>query len=295
MHLADLRAIKGMVSAIVRKKIPHGNNIDIEGMCSHYETYIRYKLRGFARAPRTLKDFVYFKASEFRQFGLHGGIVLLKQYLPENQYVHFLKFSLAYRIVSSEIFGRSLGVAQTLFEQFVLEYKYFYPEGGLGYNVHNLIQVVSDVKMYGTVDSYSAYKFENAIQLLGNVIRKPSHVLQQIFNRIHENQMTGITSTFRHFNNVTIRSGEICLLKDMKTYVKIESSPISSMYTVRKYSETSDFFTNPIKSSDMYIVRVSNDASNKLLSQPYVINSNSIQCQCHKLPFLTDFVLLLLM
>lgn len=107
--------------------------------------------------------------------------------------------------------------------------------------------------------------------------------------------MTGITSTFRHFNNVTIRSGEICLLKDMKTYVKIESSPISSMYTVRKYSETSDFFTNPIKSSDMYIVRVSNDASNELLSQPYVINSNSIQCQCHKLPFLTDFVLLLLM
>lgn len=75
-------------------------------------------------------------------------------------------------------------MAQKLFEGFVRDFKKFYEEGGLIYNVHSLLHVVGDVKLHGPVDNnYSAYKFGNCIQLLGNKIRSPTNVLQQLYNR----------------------------------------------------------------------------------------------------------------
>lgn len=52
-------------------------------------------------------------------------MVLLKEYLPTNLYEHFLRLSLAYRIVSCAHFVDSLDVAQALFEDYAKDFSIY--------------------------------------------------------------------------------------------------------------------------------------------------------------------------
>lgn len=216
MHLIDLGVTKCLISALLKRHCRGGEVIDVSRMAEKYEQYNDFKVQEFARTPRHLKNTPKFKATEWRQFVLYGGVVLLKEFLPPNLYEHFLRLSLAYRIVSSRHFHDSLDVAQALFEDFVKEFSSNYPHQGRGYNVHGLLHVVEDVKLYGPVDSYSAYKFENAIQQLANRIRKSSQVLQQMHNRLQEDQVAGIRQSCREFG-WSLKGKNVVLLMDTIT------------------------------------------------------------------------------
>lgn len=99
--VSQFGVVKGMVSGILQMKNVPGYNgweINIDAMCAQYEAFKNYRPRCFARAPRSLKEFINFKATEFRQFALYGAIVLLKQYLSEA--LCPLPKILAYRIIS---------------------------------------------------------------------------------------------------------------------------------------------------------------------------------------------------
>lgn len=125
MHLVDMGVTKAIIKAIVTKKCLNGKFIDVNRMCEAYAGFKSFKIPEFARPPRSLLEYPHFKATEFRQFVLYGGIVLLKQFLSNEQYVHFLRLSLGYRIVSGACFQESLSTAQVLFEDFVADYKWF--------------------------------------------------------------------------------------------------------------------------------------------------------------------------
>lgn len=53
-------------------------------------------------------------------------------------------------------------------------------------NFHYLIHLNEDVKMYGPLDSYSAFDFENHMQILKRILRKHANPLQQIHRRLSE-------------------------------------------------------------------------------------------------------------
>ena len=59
------------------------------------------------------------------------------------------------------------------------------------YNVHGLVHLAGDVTIYGNLDNFSAFPFENTLKSLKKLVRKPSHVLQQISRRLgrKENRM----------------------------------------------------------------------------------------------------------
>lgn len=66
-----------------------------------FATYHEYTPSEFARKTRSFEEVIRFKATEVRQFLLYTGIVLLKGFLSEDAYTHFLKLSMAYRLLSS--------------------------------------------------------------------------------------------------------------------------------------------------------------------------------------------------
>lgn len=95
-------------------------------------------------------------------------------------------------------------------------------------NVHNLIHLCDDVRNLGSLDSFSAYPFENYLQIIKNLIRKSAKPLQQIVKRLSEHEMAKIVKPTEseenvllydeHFNGPTIPN--ICGKQFKKANVK---------------------------------------------------------------------------
>lgn len=141
----------------------------------------------FARKPRTFTELSRWKATEYRQFALYSGIVVLKDIISSDLYYHFLLLHCAYRILSCSLnYLQNTECAQELLEDFVKNYSILYGKDQLSYNVHCLLHITDCCKQYGPVDSFTAYKFENYMQHLKKLIRKPSKIPQQLQKRFLE-------------------------------------------------------------------------------------------------------------
>lgn len=54
------------------------------------------------------------------------------------------------------------------------------------FNVHLISHICDDVEVYGTLEEFSAFPFENVLDHLKKLIKSPTNVLQQIYRRITE-------------------------------------------------------------------------------------------------------------
>lgn len=61
-----------------------------------------------------------------------------------------------------------------------------YGKDNCSINIHNLLHLCDDVKKFGILQEYSAYRFENYMQKIKGYIRRKDKVLQQIVNRIYK-------------------------------------------------------------------------------------------------------------
>lgn len=159
--------------------------------------------------------------------------------------------------------------------------------------MHGLIHVVEDEKLYGPVDGYSAYKFENAIQLIANRIRKSTYVLQQIYNRLLEDQVAGMTTKPFEFK-WALRPGSAVVMKDLKTYALIKEKKRHTYY-VKRFRVLTDFFTSPIRSSEVGIVETGRDEDGEVFGGLYPLNVDDVAAKCYMIPNSSDPVLLPLM
>lgn len=158
MHMCDLGVGKYMPKCFVANRARDIINVPL--LCLQYAEYAGRQPSNFARSPRTLAEVANFKATECKKCILYTGPVILRKHLSSEAYDHFLRFSLGYRIISSDLFRDSLDVAEQLFKDFVEHFMEFIPYWGFGYNVHGLLHIVDDCRVYGTVNSFSAYRFE---------------------------------------------------------------------------------------------------------------------------------------
>lgn len=119
----------------------------------------------FNRLPRTLEEFEYWKASEFRTFLIYTGPIVLKGRIKNSFYKHFMLLSCAIRLlISSKTAYTYNNFAKMLLRQFVNEYSVLYGKEYVGYNVHGLIHISDFVLQYGNLDAFSAFKYENYLQ-----------------------------------------------------------------------------------------------------------------------------------
>lgn len=190
MHLVCLGVMRRLLMLWLRVK--NKNKLGTENRARLSRLLVGLKKhtpREFARKPRTLKEIRHFKATEFRQFLLYSGPVILKNVLPRKVYNHFMLFSVAIRIlVSSDAFDAEyVDYADTLLHKFVKEFASFYGKHNLVRNVHGLLHLCEDVRNFGPLDFFAAYIFESFLGIhIKPAVRCPLHPLVQVAKRYYE-------------------------------------------------------------------------------------------------------------
>lgn len=214
----------------------------------------------FARRPRGFKDLEYWKATEFRMLLLYYGPVLFKNFLKDNVYMNFMSLHTAiYILCSPELYLKYNRYAQKLLNYFVDTFQDIYGKNLVSINVHACLHLSDNAKVHGSLDAFSAFKFENYLQSLKRYVKCGRYPLKQAVKRISENN----SLTFRQKKSTFDSLGhkltyKLCdsFYKFDQMYVKIEG-PIfteNNLYNCRKILKIENWYTVPCNSMDIGIV-----------------------------------------
>lgn len=164
IHLCCLGVMKKMFGLWLRRHC-RLTAVKIEQLSDFLVTLSTWIPEEFQRKCRSLKELEHLKATEFRLFMLYVGPAALRTILPLDHYIHFNVFNCAMRILCHPVdCFRNNQYAQDLLKYFVRKFKTLYGEENLTYNLHNLIHLSNDVLTYGSLDTFSAFPFENSMQ-----------------------------------------------------------------------------------------------------------------------------------
>lgn len=141
------------------------------------------------RQLRSLTYLKYYKATEFRTILLYVGIVLFKDRIPEEYYVHFLRLCLAVRLSSCQMYVKNeklRQLARLLFSEYCYSFISLYGSDSVVSNVHLISHIADDVDRFGPLYEISAYPFENFLHDLKLRTQPSDTPLEQIARRIIE-------------------------------------------------------------------------------------------------------------
>ena len=189
MHLICLGVMKKFVTAIVEKiyKCKKLTKFDVQKISNRLLTIQSYCPYEFARKPRRIEEYVHYKATEFRQLLLYTGPIVFRNILEEDPYTHFLLIHSACRALSkSQVCEADLEFAEVSLKVYVECCQHIYGDTFVTYNTHGLLHVVSDVRILGNLDNYSAFCYEDNLSFFRKFLRKPNQLLQQLYNRLEE-------------------------------------------------------------------------------------------------------------
>ena len=218
----------------------------------------------FARQPRCIFEYERWKPTEFRQFLLYTGPVVLKDVLSSQMYNHFLTLSVAMSIMlngDSEKRNTYLGYAKQLMTYFVNKSVSLYGINFPVYNVHNLIHLSDDVQHFNcSLNDISAFKFENFLRTLKKMIRAQKYPLAQICKRISECENVGLNTFERDTKNMRISckmgKDNCFLVANHVAFVKQIDKDGSVVAKTLHTRFTKNFFTDPCDSQLINVLYV---------------------------------------
>lgn len=170
-------------------------------MNSLLSEYNKTRPKEIHRKIRSLNHIHFWKGTEFHTFLCYVGCVLLKDFLCEEQYVHFLKLMCAASICLTDQYKAFLPKARSLFEEFIEESKDIYGSHSVTSNIHNLCHIVDEVERFGELNSISAYEFENELHSIKMRIKLCNKPLQQISRRLSETSYKSALLDLDNHNN----------------------------------------------------------------------------------------------
>lgn len=186
----------------------------------------------FVRKPRPISDIKHWKAVEFRYFLLYTGPIVLRHILKNDLYNHFLTLHAAMTIISCPNFcqGYFLNFAEALLHNFVVSFEVLYGKEYISHNVHNLLHLCSDVRTFGQVDNFSAFRFENFMTCIKKQLRKNEKPLQQLIKRYKEIEHVSSLLLKSNSNNKKLyvcnklhNNGPICDYNVKSQYLQISN------------------------------------------------------------------------
>lgn len=239
MHLICLGVMRKLLYLWLSKsKQPYSLNAQsIQRLSILLEDTALFVPNEFARKSRSLQLIKYFKATEYRLLLLYTGPVVLKKILNKDIYNHFLALHVSVRILCSNDCNQYIEYAGQLLEKFVDAMPHLYQECFVSHNMHGLIHVIQDVKTFGPLDNYSAFKYENFLQHLKRIVKKYAQPLQQLYNRYHEMKSDIEKIDFRTTELVVVSESQngYCILPNGKRGPSYTEA-ISINYRLRVYA-----------------------------------------------------------
>lgn len=188
MHLACLGVMRKLLQLWLKGPLKFRLSSSFVDRISQSLTQMRaYIPVEFARKPRSLRELDRWKATELRQFLLYTGSVALAPYLESTLYNNFMLFHTGMCIlISPQLCSSFNNYANTLLATFTKHVGELYGKDALVYNVHALVHLSADAKLHGSLDSISAFPYENYLRTLKKFVRKPEFPLAQIIRRLSE-------------------------------------------------------------------------------------------------------------
>ncbi|XP_049316698.1 uncharacterized protein LOC125779397 [Bactrocera dorsalis] len=235
MHVVYLGVMKALLGSWIKVKNCNYSlqQNDIRKLNTEFQSIACYIPRDFCRKPRDLKEIDRFKATEFRQFLLYTGQVVLKDILSEEMYIHFLQLSLAMRILlNAEDCVQNNKCAEELIKDFLLRVPVLYDDLMLTYNCHCLSHLARDSMHFGSLETTSAFKFENKLGKIKKLVKKKNNVPSQIYNRLVEQSVHG-----NHHTNIVSKKSTV---QSDGTY---------------KFVKTKNFYLSSIAPENFYLVQ----------------------------------------
>ena len=325
MHLVYLGVVKRLIwswikGPVVNKCRIGANNVQRISNC--LLSCHRYLPREFPRKCRSLLDMDRWKATEFRQFILYSGAVVVKGKISDLVYQHFLLLVVGIFCLCSPLHCIThCEYSNDVLCMFVEQWGTLYGKDMLVYNVHGLTHLAADAMRFGPLDSFSAFPFENFLGKKKKMLRKPKSPLSQVIRRLSEIQHTSKKDTelkeysvkgehmlgplpfeFRAYSQFTgikhnnlyfsINDGDNCikvgssygLIRNICKMPNCDQAAPVLMYEC--FSQHSNFFTEPLNSSDLGIVEVG-----KLSGKIESIELSEIVCKYVMIPHKKTFVI----
>lgn len=209
MHLICLGIIKTILCVITtgRKNASLGSPT-IEKINKRIKKFKKYVPSEFVRHPESLAFVNQWKATQFRQFLLYVGYAAMVNIVPQNIFKIFLRLSIATRILcstQSELYDE----AHRQILHFLEEFSDIFGEEYLSHNFHNLCHLRDDVELHGPLDNFSAFRYENFMQQILQDIRKPDKILQQIYRRQKEREVTPVDKSKKIVRSIENKDGPL--------------------------------------------------------------------------------------
>uniref|UniRef100_A0ABD2W789 Uncharacterized protein n=1 Tax=Trichogramma kaykai TaxID=54128 RepID=A0ABD2W789_9HYME len=136
---------------------------------------------------RPTDEFSDYKAVEHRFFLLYCGPFVLKDFLTDKAYNHFMLLHAACRMLSSPNVMTFATIAKSYLELYVEQAPDVYKPEFVNLNVHYLNHLVDDL-MYAksNLENISAFPFETELGKIKNFLLSPHRILAQYCRRLHE-------------------------------------------------------------------------------------------------------------
>lgn len=323
MHLVCLGVVKKIMLLWIKGPLSVRLSPRLVNKISHLLMSFKYTTpNNFVRRPRSIRDIKLWKAVEFRNFLLYTGPVVLKDVLKRNIYDHFLSLHIAITIITRPNLCQDdfINFAEALLNHFVISFEILYGKQYISHNIHNLLHLCCDVRRFGPLDSFSAFRFENYMTSIKKWLRKSEKPLQQLLRRYKEMENVGILSSKSNFNNQKLYtckylhnngpitydyniqaqylqiscekfninckgySDNCCLLQNGLCILVINIVEINNedIFLIgKKLKYVKDVYELPCKSSNFGITVMTLDISDNIFSWPIT----DLQCKAWKIPF----------
>ncbi|XP_050092377.1 uncharacterized protein LOC126575627 [Anopheles aquasalis] len=179
----------GMMKTYLTDKTKGEHNItkwdtkDVEAMDSIIQS-IKLPCEFDRRYPTPISMLSDWNGREFATFLNYVGVAVLKEFLKDDEYTHFLNLFIAVTICSNNIYQDHLDDAQRLIDSFVEEqYK---RTGQISSNLHTTIHITNECTRFGPLPQNSTYPFKNFLHKIREAVSHGKNSLQKLANRIEE-------------------------------------------------------------------------------------------------------------